>query len=1470
MFLKYRDLDSFAYAISERTKLSQPQAELYINAGLLTGFVKEHGQFVIADDRFFAINADGLLQYKPYTLENLAEKLGYEEIDVRRVLEQGLLPASHSSGRMYLYTDDEMEVLKQKFPEFIEKAYDMEQKAEQEEESGLLSSRELSLDGLTSQRIEGEEQGESPGPYGLQQGGEGQDIGQKLQEDNADADGPEVRGRTEKKKQMHNRHNNAELDKHAIDYSQPLDREDAAMGSSSVSDSPYEGHSACQRQSPYIGQSADGTAETASYPGKEGDAEHAYGQPSSYAAHYQPIDYSGIGQNNADTSIDSTRPDNEERGQYGGAYRYGASAETDDGFSSQTSGLLQMQGESGYPAAPRAVSDQRLAYENTASMASWQPGSHGNEYMPSEGYENIHGQHFAMQTLGLPASSENPAAVTNQGLAGNYQMMPQAIPEGGKADGLSGVRQDSDTIISHAEQHAVLFYGDDAVLYVSKESRDKDGRPVSVETHDPMQMDNMYHQLMDAPDQLRAGEYALHLANGEKIAVTEDDVHKIKSKPISTDNSQELARYEQSAFVDAEGRKTRVFGIAGAEDFSVSSSADNEKRTQAEGSLMAGEKNSQGRTEWDNPEMFRVRQKKRMDRDVFSTIGSMAFRQSFGGLGAYAGYRTVKRYAGWVNPVAMGTLKRAELKSYEKVFRANNELGNIDHALRNAGVKGDILKNRNGKYKKQLSDKEVKYLMNQLREKFKGANLGNADLGKMSDKELKNLLRKLSGKDHEIVKCYADLKNIAQLRGSQIGLVKRTRKLLDIFGNALNGADFYEGIVLSSRYAGLTMRMVKYGAASVQWTARKVVRPYGRMVDRREARKAQAVRARQGHRIEKKARRKTKRRVARHRRLDRLSVRLTGQSVAGLKMQLSTTRVGRGVGAVRGKLKPVMKIKKQAFGAAAKVFGKTFNLVGKFFSAPRKIALWLLVALAKVFLILVVITLMSAAVLSALNVIPESDNIMDDGKTVVLASADSLLANDNAWYRGLMEIRNETTPEEANDGNKVYGGRDPFSGQRYEITSFSGEPVYKYYDGRGFAYIAGKGGKVLDKDALSRLPQINLYSNAKAIMSAAAVYRHEVDIGDQDYIDFCGQLWNHTHAYKSAIGSVYMCSGCKSRNIACYKKGEYNAYTNALGDHYNFLPGISNAAAAGGCYTYYCNNQSSCQAAVHKKDNTRVTYSDADKGCKTKRYANNFMAYCSFSGKTSDNPKITDCPNVSNEIKAAYHANGSYRDIPLEQDNKAATDFDECTHARDFHIGDGIAKSAADAACARNEIVIVKKDGVKVERTYQGRKFWLGYCPDMSALGTQKQCGGYFLVGRSSANLTGNGSLATNIYASAGQAVWFYECQGHVMKERRFSYCLGHAGCKGHNVAYCLGHCNLEVYASIAGLNDDELENEAVKDNLFAADNYFFAGRDGTYSPDWEGYSDDHVGHALMILDNDWDDLYGLPDSKFVIDTSTE
>ncbi|MCM1237373.1 MAG: hypothetical protein NC489_45485, partial [Ruminococcus flavefaciens] len=923
-------------------------------------------------------------------------------------------------------------------------------------------------------------------------------------------------------------------------------------------------------------------------------------------------------------------------------------------------------------------------------------------------------------------------------------------------------------IISYAAEQPVLKYRDVPVAYISRNEEFKetwaqeDIKPVSAETHDPVQMSNLYHTLSESPEGIKSGQYALHLTNGEKIAVTRETVHAITKSENLPETEDDLVSLEKAAYVDAKGCRTRIFGISGMEEFAASSIG--KQRINKNSAKMAVQGKDRGKkvpeehdltqqnhTEQENADLFCIRKKKKINKDAFAEMGLMAFRQSFGSVNAYSGYRTVKRYAGWVDPVVTGMIKKAELKAAENVFRVNNELGNIDHSLRETGIKTNVLKNKKGKYKKRLSDQEVQYLMNELRAKFKAANLGSVDLKNMKDGELKNLIKKLSGKDKEIVKCYAELKNIAGLRKNQISLIKRTRKLLRLFSNALEGADFYEGMALALRYAGLTGRMVKYGRAAKKWVrdkTGKVVKPYGRYIDKRTARKELKANARVERRLQKKMSRQVKRQARRAENINRISIRFMGKDITQLKSSFQLTKVGKGIGKIKGKLSPVMKIQKHTAGAVSKIFGKTFNFIGKIFSAPRRLAMWALGFIAPVFIILVLITVGAAAILSALDIIPDSDSVMDNGNTVVANAADECMEKDNGWYREIMGLENNTTPKEANGGNAVMGGYDPLTGTQYEITEFSGEPVYKYYDGRAFPYIAGKDGKTLDKNALSLFPQINLYSNAKAVMSAAAVYRQEIDISDQGYVDFCKQLWEHSHAYQSSIGDIYMCSGCKHANIACFKKTEYNAYTNAYGENYNFLPGISDTAAAAGCYTFYCNDASSYNTAVHKKESVSATFGDSDKGCETKEYESQYTIYCGFSRHASDNPGIEDCSGVSDSIKNAYHAHGFYRDVETEGCGSHGTAYNNCEFAKDFHIGDGIDSTSLSNACAGYQIALVKNGSTKQEVAYGGHSYWMGYCSNLGDLGAGENYDGYILVSKSNANLSVDGNYVINPYLS--------------------------------------------------------------------------------------------------------------------------
>ncbi len=1625
MLLRYRDLESFAYAISEKTSLSQPQAELYIDVGLIRGYSRENGAYLISDEKIRGMDTGRLLQHKPYTAETLARELGTEPVNINRIISHGIIKTPYQSGNIYLFTDVEVKKMKTDLPGLLSQAYDAEQLEEEELEKEL---------GEMPEELDEMPQKPEPNPEPEPEMKSEPELGPELPDDITDQ---EKESKKRKGKQRIQASSPAMIHyEETVDFTEqqhpepenPYRQEtygaasyrsyDTFEKTDTLEETRYDNRPTQQGQSDPAaddaGESFSGDADRSRY-SPYNNPQHVYA--GNATSEYDPEQFrqdsdtikvennnhtpDSPGASETDT-LEETRYDNRptQQGQSDPAaddagesfsgdadrsryspynnpqhvYAGNATSEYDPEQFRQDSDTIKVENNNHTPDSPRA--SEKMDTGRNTDTTTYQPTS-GRDGGNGVSRTNVPASiPYAEKTTNNETKNEKIRTVRKDSdtiQSEEYGKVKDKTPQGDVAsssaektkktagpqsvtgsttEGTSvGNKQkpfyDNDCgtssreyhshIISYATEQPVLKYQDIPVAYVSRNEEFKEtwmqgeAKPVAAETHDPIQMSNLYYMLSESPEQIKPGQYALHLTNGEKIAVTRETVRSIAKSENLPEADGGLVSLEKTAYVDRKGSRTCVFGISGMEEFTATSIGRKDVRTQ-ENQANSGHTPSKGKTTvagettqaatksekdrapvssgteskkrqihkkdarmavlgresggkvsaeyqsapqnhagQEDADVFRIKKTKTMDKSAFAEIGAMAFGQSFGGTNAYAGYRTVNRYAGWIDPVTNRIIKKAELKATEKVFCVNNKLGNIDHSLRNAGVKTDVLKNKKGKYKKKLSDQEIKYLMHELNTKFKAANLGNVDLIHMDDKKIKELIKKLSGKDKEIVKCYAELRNIAGLRKGKANLTKRSRrKLLSLFNNIMNGTDFYDGMMLTSHYARLTCRMITYGGRIKRWAQRKVgkvVKPYGRHLDKRAARKELKVNARVERKLQKKMSRQTRRQARRARNIDRVSRRLTGKSAAQLKNSFQSTKVGRGISKIRGKLSPVMKIQKRTVGVVSKVVGKTFNIIGKVFSAPRRLAMWALALIAPVFLICVLVTIGAAAILAAFDIIPESDSVMAGGETVVVNAANECVEKDNSWYREIRGIEEDTTPKEANGGHPVMGGYDPLTGTQYEITEFSGETVYKYYDGRAFSYIAEKDGETMDKDALSMIPQINLYSNAKAIMAAAAVYRQEIDIDDQGYVDFCKQLWDHSHAYQSSIGDVYMCSGCKNANIACYKKAEYNTYTNADGENYNFLPGISDTAAADGCYTYYCNDESSYGTAVHKKESVDATYNNDNKGCETTKYDTQYTIYCDFSRHTSDNPGIGDCTGVSGSMKNAYHAHGFYRDVETEGCGAHGADYNDCKFAKNFHKGDGITSTSLSDICASYQIVLQKNGSTKQEVTYNGHSYWIGYCSNLGDLGAEENYDGYILVSKSNANLSADGNYVMNPYLSGGKPVWFYECQGHKMKKRVFSWCPGHAGCRGHNVKYCLGHCTLEVYAAIAGLNDDEIKKEEAKYNLLQADNFFFDEGSGTYDSEWGGYEDEHCSRAAMILDNDWEDLYDLPEDTFTIDT---
>ena len=126
-----------------------------------------------------------------------------------------------------------------------------------------------------------------------------------------------------------------------------------------------------------------------------------------------------------------------------------------------------------------------------------------------------------------------------------------------------------------------------------------------------------------------------------------------------------------------------------------------------------------------------------------------------------------------------------------------------------------------------------------------------------------------------------------------------------------------------------------------------------------------------------------------------------------------------------------------------------------------------------------------------------------------------------------------------------------------------------------------------------------------------------------------------------------------------------------------------------------------------------------------------------------------------------------------------------------------------------------------------------------------------------------DGTICTN-----GRISWFYNCQGHEVDGYSVSYCPGHKGCKGHEVAYCLGHLELEVYSSIAGFNDLEIDTKQKPlYNIASVDDLFFQkNKDGDYAPDdkwdyakdWKGFREEGRDISISKLSGNWQDNFGI------------
>lgn len=794
-------------------------------------------------------------------------------------------------------------------------------------------------------------------------------------------------------------------------------------------------------------------------------------------------------------------------------------------------------------------------------------------------------------------------------------------------------------------------------------------------------------------------------------------------------------------------------------------------------------------------------------------------------------------------------------------------------------------------HKKELA--ELEKTMTSLEKQF--ASINNAQLSKLSEKELDALVRK-AGADKNRAKLYSDMKEYKKfVKDKGRNSIKFQHSLKRVMNGVLSDADFYQGVRLIESYT----RLAKYAVATARRKKKaladslsKHVKPMRAYYNMRSHIKktVKDVAGKPINAARKKAEQARRNRKLRaHLRSDRRWTKLTGHTKRGLKRELrhkfNESSVGKSVATVRKKLAPAKQAQVKASGTVSKMMDKLLGGVSDVLNLGNVIQKILLGIVGWVVLVSVIILIFCVLIISFFGM-GESDSKMSDGKTTLLEKGvEELVQLDNEWLKTLKELPNNSTPKSVT-GERQYTMPDPFTGKKTEITSF-GSSTYKCYDAWGWDAIFNKENGI-DKEALKRVSdhQINEYSNAKAVLATASVYclMNDVDTSgkdaDENYGNFSkvyNMLWHHSHCYASSVSDkLQICPGsnCCHKDYDCRmlsKSGNLAEKSISGVPYYD----IFMAQMGKECdITYYCNDESTWNGIKYFEKGSETRPSG--KGCCGNNQKVDYEAtlYCSWSGKENLNP--------APPAEVPKGAKGSFDYHFKKKGDALSSEMDGCKDAL-IQANSTYFDTSAIKSALNNSITLLKNGNNFVKRTVDNRNYYCGYTPNIQIF-AKTDCknkvdakDGFFLfdakyVDPKTGKITpaADGTICTNERIS-----WFYNCQGHEVDGYTLSYCPGHKGCAGHTANYCLGHLNLEIYFCIAGMNDYEQNIKEEHFNLPTVDNLFFTkNKDGDYAPGdtwdyfekWEGFDEDTQELIAARLEDDWNEAYGIQESSFELE----
>ena len=895
----FNDLDEYSYRVSELTKLSQPQASMAIESTLLSIHKMDKGRYVVEEDDIKKINSDKILEYKPYSIADLAAELENSTENIKKILgAKGLLfrykAVDIYNHTVYLINPQELEELRKKFPQILENVIENEMQNED------IPGEEIEIGEIAEDdKVKKEKQHFEP---------EVSDIEENIQ-DQKKKKNVKQKKQISKRRNLHNQKSsqsvfdNQSYD-HGIDYNNDYYTNNGTYRNDYHADNgSYESHSHADSGSYESHSHVDSSAYENDYHVDSGSYEsHSHADNGTYKNDYQADNGSYESHSHADngTYKNDYHADNGSyeshnhvnSGTYGNDYHAdNSSHESHNHVNSGTYGNDYHADNGGYESHNHADNDSYESHNHADN------GTYRNDYHADSGSYESHNH-------------------VDSGIYGN------------------DYHADNQNLIQY-EVVSDYSYKGETILSVSKDIIYND-TSMTIESNNEENISAILNS--DIPDDT----YFMKLESGKIVPLTKENYADVKYTKGYSDVSDELDQNVVCSFINDKGT-SKMFSVTQSENFTLKSDKNNHYLK-----MKREEKTDEEETQEDINIIYIKGTKKRKHNVLGYTFGALIFEQALGRIDPVMGYRQFKRYTSWMKPISKGVVLSGKVFADKKILKKENKLGTLDVKLKKMGVDSGVLKKKNGKYKKKLSNRDLQMISGSLNRRLQTTTAGNVNLTTMSDRKLKSLekeLRRSSSKDAIIVREFRKIKAIKNARMQKKLLKgKAAQSLMGLFGATLVDADFYQGAKLCQKYIQNGKRAISFVGKmaiktkrAMQFMARKMVRPYDIHVRKKQVIKAgkqEAKNLKKQHKRKvkqtKKAKRIARRKNAAKRAVNRTVNRLTGKTLTQWGQKVSQSAVGRGFNAVRGKLSPVKR-------GITKVTGKTFGLLSKMFGFIGKL-----------------------------------------------------------------------------------------------------------------------------------------------------------------------------------------------------------------------------------------------------------------------------------------------------------------------------------------------------------------------------------------------------------------------------------------------------------------------------------------------------------------------------------------------------